>query len=44
MKEVGLSALTETEDFYPEENRGIIREIRESMKEIKPTVKIYIKI
>lgn len=40
MKEGGLSALTETEDFYPE-NSGIIREIRESTKEIKPTVKIY---
>lgn len=33
MKEVGLSALTESEDFYPEENRGIIREIKESIKE-----------
>lgn len=35
MKEVGLCALTETEDFYPQENRGIIREIRENIKEKK---------
>lgn len=35
MKEVGLRALTETEDFYPQENRGIIREIRENIKEKK---------
>lgn len=24
MKELSLSALTETEDFYPEENRGLL--------------------
>lgn len=39
MKEVGLCALTETEDFYPDENRGIIREIRESIKEKNPKSK-----